>query len=55
MLILVQENRLGTLRVGLQADFVILSDDIMRIPSLDIPKVHVEQTWLGGKLGYKYE
>lgn len=42
----------GTLAVGKLADFVILEKDILKISPIDIPKVKVLQTFVGGKAVY---
>ena len=47
-----QENVLGSLTAGKYADFVILDQDIMRVPEADIMKTHVLATYLGGKAVY---
>ena len=47
-----QEKEKGSISVGKLADFVIVSDDIFRIPPAAIKNVKVEATYLGGKLVY---
>ena len=47
-----QERLLGSLEKGKLADFVILSKDIMKIATHEIPKTVVEKTIVGGKLVY---
>jgi len=47
-----QEKEKGSITSGKLADFVILSDDIFRIPQVAIKNVKVEATYLGGKLVY---
>jgi hypothetical protein len=47
-----QERLLGSLEKGKLADFVILSKDIMKIATHEIPKTVVEKTVVGGKLVY---
>ncbi len=39
----------GSIEPGKQADFVILAQDIMKIPNAQLRQVRVEQTWIGGK------
>ena len=43
-----EENEKGSIAPGKFADFVILSDDIMTIPTKEIPNVRAEQVFLGG-------
>ncbi|MBT8239336.1 MAG: amidohydrolase [Croceitalea sp.] len=43
-----EENDKGSIEVGKMADFVILSDDIMTVPTQEIPNVKAEQVFLGG-------
>jgi predicted amidohydrolase YtcJ len=43
------ENDFGRIRKGLLADFVVLSDDITRVPPKDILKTRVRLTVLGGR------
>jgi predicted amidohydrolase YtcJ len=47
-----QEKEKGSIMPGKLADFVILSDDIFRIPVDAIKDVKVEATFVGGKLVY---
>src|SRR5437763_268184 len=47
-----QEKEKGSITPGKLADFVILSDDIFKIPPAAIKNVKVEATYLGGKLVY---
>ncbi len=47
-----QEREKGSITPGKLADFVVLSDDIFRIPPAQIKNVKVEATYLGGKLVY---
>ncbi|MEL6916701.1 MAG: amidohydrolase [Bacteroidota bacterium] len=44
-----EEKEKGSIEVGKWADFVVLSDDIMKIPEPDIPYLKAEQTFIGGK------
>jgi hypothetical protein len=48
-----EENRKGSLEAGKEADFVILSDDIMTMPAQRIPQVHVMTTVASGKIVYQ--
>lgn len=43
-----EEDEKGSVEPGKFADFVILSDDIMTIPSEEIPNITAEQVFLGG-------
>jgi predicted amidohydrolase YtcJ len=47
-----QEKQKGSITSGKLADFVVLSDDIFKIPPAAIKNVKVEATYLGGKLVY---
>ncbi len=47
-----QEKTMGSLAAGKYADFVILSQDIMRVPETDIMKTTVVGTYIGGKAVY---
>ena len=46
------EDRKGSIEVGKEADFVILSDDIMTIEDEKIPEVKVMNTFINGELVY---
>ena len=46
---LLREDRIGTLKKGKLADFIVLDRDILTIPQDDIPQVKVLMTVLGGK------
>ena len=47
-----QEKTMGSLTPGKYADFVILSQDILRVPETDIMKTAVIGTFVGGKAVY---
>ncbi|HKV95746.1 MAG TPA: amidohydrolase [Candidatus Angelobacter sp.] len=47
-----QEKEKGSITPGKLADFVVLSDDIFKIPPAAIKNVKIEATFLGGKLVY---
>lgn len=47
-----QEKRLGTLKAGMLADFVVLSADLFSIDPKRIPQVKVLRTVIGGKDRY---
>lgn len=46
------ESRKGSIEVGKEADFVILSDDIMTIEDEKIPEVKVMNTFINGEMVY---
>jgi predicted amidohydrolase YtcJ len=48
-----QENELGSLTAGKRADFVVLDQDIMRVPDAMLPGTQVLSTWVGGKRVYE--
>ena len=48
-----QENELGSLAAGKRADFVVLDQDIMRVPDAMILGTHVLSTWVGGRKVYE--
>ncbi|WP_306014449.1 MULTISPECIES: amidohydrolase [unclassified Allomuricauda] len=43
-----EEDEKGSIEPGKFADFVVLSDDLMTIPSEEIPNITAEQVFLGG-------
>ena len=45
-----EENEKGSIEVGKYADFVILSEDIMKVPFKDIPGIEAEQVYIDGLL-----
>jgi len=47
-----QENTLGSLTVGKRADFVVLSDDILKVKPDTIKDITVEMTVVGGIVEY---
>lgn len=47
-----QEDELGSLAKGKRADFVVLDQDIMRVPDAVILDTRVLSTWVGGKRVY---
>ena len=47
-----QERDLGSITPGKWADFVVLDQDIMRVPPELVLRTRVLQTWLGGSLVY---
>ena len=50
-----QENKLGKLKAGMLADFVILSDDILSIAPEKIRDIKVLRTIVNGKELYNSE
>jgi predicted amidohydrolase YtcJ len=50
-----QEQELGSLSIGKRADFVILDQDIMRVPTELLSHTQVLSTWVGGKRVYERE
>jgi predicted amidohydrolase YtcJ len=47
-----QENEKGSITPGKFADFVVLSDDIFKIPPAAIKDVKIQATFVGGKVVY---
>ena len=45
-----QENALGSLEVGKQADLVVLDRDYMTVPAADIKHIHPTLTMVGGRV-----
>lgn len=43
----------GMLARGYRADFTVLSDDLLSVPSEDIDKVHVDETYIAGECVYR--
>ncbi len=48
-----QESLLGSLTPGKYADFVVLDQDIMRVPAEAVLDTRVLETWIGGKRVYQ--
>ena len=48
-----QDQELGSLTVGKRADFVILDQDILRVPDALLPRTQVVSTWVGGVRVYE--
>jgi predicted amidohydrolase YtcJ len=47
-----RENSLGSLETGKWADFIVIDQDLFKIPVSDIHKTGVLQTWVGGRQVY---
>ena len=47
--VLRQEQRIGSLEVGKQADFVVLDTDLLTCPLDEVREAKAVSTWLGGK------
>lgn len=47
------EDRSGTLAPGKWADFVVFSENLLKVDPINLPKVKVLQTTIGGKTAYK--
>jgi predicted amidohydrolase YtcJ len=45
-----QENALGSLEVGKQADLVVLDRDYMTVPAAEIKYIHPTTTMVGGRV-----
>jgi len=48
-----EEKLKGSIEVGKLADFVILSNNLLKTPPEEIRKVHVIATWIDGKLAFE--
>ena len=48
-----QENALGSLEEGKQADFIVIDRDLFRMPTYEIHKTGVLETWVAGKQVFK--
>jgi predicted amidohydrolase YtcJ len=48
-----QENELGSLSAGKRADFVVLNQDLMRVPDAALSETKVLSTWVGGVKVYE--
>lgn len=47
-----QEDKVGSLEVGKEADFIVLNQDIFNVPATQIGQTQVLETYLQGKLIY---
>ena len=48
-----REDSLGSLETGKQADFIIIDQDLFKMPTYDIHKTGVLETWVAGKQVFK--
>lgn len=48
-----EETEKGSLEVGKNADFVIINQDIMNVPEIDIPNTEVIMTWSRGEMVFR--
>jgi predicted amidohydrolase YtcJ len=48
-----QENTLGSLDVGKQADLLVLDRDYMTVPAAEIKQIHPTMTMVGGRVVYR--
>jgi predicted amidohydrolase YtcJ len=48
-----QEQEIGSITPGKRADFVVLNQDIMRVPADILQDTHVLSTWVGGRAVYE--
>jgi predicted amidohydrolase YtcJ len=48
-----EEKEKGSLEPGKLADFIVLDRDILTVSLDDVRKIHVERTYVGGKLVYR--
>lgn len=47
-----EENKKGTIEVGKYADMIVLPDDPLKVPPVQLLKMKVDMTFVNGKLVY---
>ena len=47
------EDKIGSIRAGKMADFVVLEQDIMEVPDAEIHGIKVLKTYIGGEVVYE--
>lgn len=45
-----QEDQLGSIEVGKQADFIVVDKDVFTVEDFEIPEIKVKATVLAGRL-----
>ena len=48
-----EENLKGKIAPGMLADFIVISDNILAVPSKKLLSIRVEQTYVGGNLVFE--
>jgi predicted amidohydrolase YtcJ len=48
-----QEKQTGSLEAGKKADFILLSQDLMKVSEQDVLKTKVIATYIGGQQVYR--
>ena len=46
-------EKIGQIKEGYKADFLVLDKDMMEIPAGEIDRVHVAETYIGGRCVYR--
>jgi len=47
-----EENYKGMLKEGYLADFIVMPEDIMTVPEMDIQTLEIDEAWIGGEKMY---